>query len=68
MKRVAKADILGIKPGETKRFFLDSAKAVVSARQYAYFLGRIEPREGVAKYSVSADFINHTVTITAKSL
>ncbi len=66
MKRVTKADILGIRPGETKTFFLDSAKAVVSARQYAYFLSRVEPREGVAKYSVSADFVNHSVAITAK--
>lgn len=68
MKRVTKADILGIRPGETKTFFLDSAKAVVSARQYAYFLGRVEPRNGVAKYSVSADFTNHSVVITAKPL
>lgn len=66
MERVTKADILGIKPGETKTFFLDSTKAVVSARQYAYFLGRVEPREGVAKYSVSADFVNFSVAITAK--
>lgn len=66
MKRVTKADILGIKPGETKTFSLDSAKAVVSARQYAYFLARVEPREGVGKYSVSADFVNFSVAITAK--
>lgn len=66
MERVTKADILGIRPGETKTFSLNSAKAVVSARQYAYFLGRVEPRKGVAKYSVSADFVNHSVAITAK--
>ena len=66
MERVTKADILGIRPGETKTFCLGTAKAVVSARQYAYFLGRVEPRKGVAKYSVSADFVNHSVAITAK--
>lgn len=50
MKKLTKADILGIKPGKIEVFVLDNAKAIMSARQYAWLLGKTEPPEGVARY------------------
>lgn len=65
MKKLTKADILGIKPGKIEVFVLDNAKAIMSARQYAWMLGKIEPPEGVARYKTKANFENKTLVIEA---
>ena len=63
MKKLTKADILGIKPGKIEVFVLDNAKAIMSARQYAWLLGKTEPSEGVARYKTKANFENKTLVI-----
>lgn len=65
MKKLTKADILGIKPGKIEVFVLDNAKAIMSARQYAWLLGKTEPPEGVARYKTKANFENNTLVIEA---
>lgn len=65
MKKLTKADILGIKPGKIEVFVLDNAKAIMSARQYAWLLGKTEPHEGVARYKTKANFENKTLVIEA---
>ena len=65
MKKLTKADILGIKPGKIEEFVLDNAKAIMSARQYAWLLGKTEPPEGVARYKTKANFENKTLVIEA---
>ena len=65
MKKLKKADILGIKPGKIEVFVLDNAKAIMSARQYAWLLGKTEPPEGVARYKTKANFENKTLVIEA---
>lgn len=65
MKKLTKADILGIKPGKLQVFVLDNAKAIMSARQYAWLLGKTEPPEGVARYRTKANFENKTLIIEA---
>lgn len=65
MKKLTKADILGIKPGKIEVFVLDSAKALLSGRQYAYQIGNTEPPEGVARYRTKANFENKTLVIEA---
>lgn len=65
MKKLTKADILGIKPGKIEVFVLDNAKAIMSARQYAWQLGKTEPPEGVARYKTKANFENKTLVIEA---
>ena len=65
MKKLTKADILGIKPGKFEVFVLDNAKAIMSARQYAWLLGKTEPPEGVARYKTKANFENKTLVIEA---
>lgn len=65
MKKLTKADILGIKPGKIEVFVLDNAKAIMSARQYAWLLGKTEPPEGVVRYKTKANFENKTLVIEA---
>ena len=65
MKKLTKADILGIKPGKIEVFVLDNAKAIMSARQYAWLLGKTEPPEGVSRYKTKANFENKTLVIEA---
>lgn len=65
MKKLTKVDILGIKPGKIEVFVLDNAKAIMSARQYAWLLGKTEPPEGVARYKTKANFENKTLVIEA---
>lgn len=65
MKKLTKSDILGIKPGKIEVFVLDNAKAIMSARQYAWLLGKTEPPEGVARYKTKANFENKTLVIEA---
>ena len=65
MKKLTKADILGIKPGKIEVFVLDNAKAIMSARQYAWLLGKTDPPEGVARYKTKANFENKTLVIEA---
>ena len=65
MKKLTKADILGIKPGKIEVFVLDNAKAIMSARQYAWLLGKTEPPEGVERYKTKANFENKTLVIEA---
>lgn len=65
MKKLTKSDILSIKPGKIEVFVLDNAKAIMSARQYAWLLGKIEPPEGVARYKTKANFENKTLVIEA---
>ena len=65
MKKLTKTDILGIKPGKIEVFVLDNAKAIMSARQYAWLLGKTEPPEGVARYKTKANFENKTLVIEA---
>ena len=65
MKKLTKADILGIKPGKIEVFVLDNAKAIMLARQYAWLLGKTEPPEGVARYKTKANFENKTLVIEA---
>ena len=45
MKKLTKPDILSIKPGKSSAFVFETAKAVASARSYAYQVGYIEPRD-----------------------
>lgn len=65
MKKLTKTDILNIKPGKIEVFVLDNAKAIMSARQYAWLLGKTEPPEGVARYKTKANFENKTLVIEA---
>ena len=65
MKKLTKADILGIKPGKIEVFVLENAKAIMSARQYAWLLGKTEPSEGVARYKTKANFENKRRVIEA---
>ena len=65
MKKLTKVDILNIKPGKIAVFVFDTAKAVKSARQYAYEIGYIEPPKGVARYKTKANFANKTLVIEA---
>lgn len=65
MKKVTKQDILNIKPGKTKVFVLDDAKAVRSAKSYIYQTAKIEPPQGVKKYTCSADYSNNTLAVEA---
>lgn len=65
MQKLTKKDILNIKPGAVKVFVLDTAKAVVSARQYAYQLAKVEPRSGIERYKTIADYKNCTIAIEA---
>ena len=50
MKKLTKADILSIKPGKIEVFVFETAKAIMSARQYAWLIGKTEPPEGVSRY------------------
>ena len=65
MKKLTKADILNIKPGKFEVFVFDTAKAIMSARQYAYQIGYIEPPDGVARYRTKANFKNKTLVVEA---
>lgn len=65
MKKISKADILGIKPGRLQVFVFDTAKAVMSARQYVYQISHIEPPKGVAKYRTKVNFDNKTLVVEA---
>lgn len=65
MEKLTKTDILNIKPGKIEVFVLDNAKAIMSARQYAWLLGKTEPPEGVARYKTKANFENKTLVIEA---
>ena len=65
MKKLTKSDILNIKPGKFEVFVLDSAKALLSGRQYAWLIGKTEPPEGVARYKTKANFENKTLVIEA---
>ncbi len=65
MKKVTKADIIGIAPGATRRFYLETPQSAVSARQYAYMLGKVEPADGVKRYSASIDYSCCSIAITA---
>lgn len=65
MKKLTKSDILSIKPGENEVFEFETAKAIMSARQYAWLIGKIEPPEGVVRYKTKANFDNKTLVIEA---
>ena len=65
MKKLTKPDILSIKPGKSKAFVFETAKAVASARSYAYQLGYIEPPDGVKGYKTQANFREKTLIIEA---
>ena len=65
MKKLTKADILSIKPGKIEVFVFDTAKAIMSARQYAWLIGKTEPHEGVSRYKTKANFENKTLVIEA---
>ena len=43
----------------------ESAKAIMSARQYAWLIGKTEPPKGVARYKTKANFENKTLVIEA---
>ena len=43
----------------------DTAKAIMSARQYAWLIGKTEPPEGVSRYKTKANFENKTLVIEA---
>ena len=68
MKKLTKADILSIKPGKIEVFVFDTAKAIMSARQYAWLIGNTEPPEGVSRYKKKANFENKTLVIEAVPL
>lgn len=65
MKKLTKADILSIKPGKIEVFVFETAKAIMSARQYAWLIGKTEPPEGVSRYKTKANFDNKTLVIEA---
>lgn len=65
MKKLTKSDILSIKPGKIEVFVFETAKAIMSARQYAWLIGKTEQPEGVARYKTKANFDNKTLVIEA---
>lgn len=65
MKKLTKSDILSIKPGKIEVFVFETAKAIMSARQYAWLISKTEPPEGVARYKTKANFENKTLVIEA---
>ena len=65
MKKLTKADILSIKPGKIEVFVFETAKAIMSARQYAWLIGKTAPPEGVSRYKTKANFENKTLVIEA---
>lgn len=65
MKKVTKADILSIKPGEFGFFVLDTPKAVASAKSYASQIGHIEPPAGVERYRTKCNYKDRTIVIEA---
>ena len=65
MKKLTKADILSIKPGKIEVFVFETAKAIMSARQYAWLISKTEPPEGVSRYKTKANFENKTLVIEA---
>ena len=65
MKKLTKSDILSIKPGKIEVFVFETAKAIMSARQYAWLIGKTEPPVGVARYETKANFENKTLVIEA---
>lgn len=65
MKKLTKSDILRIKPGKIEVFVFETAKAIMSARQYAWLIGKTELPEGVARYKTKANFDNKTLVIEA---
>lgn len=65
MKKLTKSDILSIKPGKIEVFVFETAKAIMSARQYAWLIGKTEPPGGVARYKTKANFENKTLVIEA---
>ena len=65
MKKLTKSDILSIKPGKIEVFVFETAKAIMSARQYAWLIGKTELPEGVARYKTKANFENKTLVIEA---
>ena len=65
MKKLTKADILSIKPGKIEVFVFETAKAIMSARQYAWLIGDTEPPEGAARSKTKANFENKTLVIEA---
>ena len=65
MKKLTKSDILSIKPGKIEVFVFETAKAIMSARQYAWLICKTEPPEGVARYKTKANFDNKTLVIEA---
>ena len=65
MKKLTKSDILSIKPGKIEVFVFETAKAIMSARQDAWLIGKTEPPEGVARYKTKANFENKTLVIEA---
>jgi len=65
MKKLTKFDILSIKPGKSQVFVFDTAKAVVSARQYVWQIGHIEPPSGIKRYTTKANYQNKTLYVEA---
>ena len=65
MKKLTKTDILSIKPGKIEVFVFETAKAIMSARQYPWLIGKTEPPEGVSRYKTKANFENKTLVIEA---
>lgn len=65
MKKLTKPDVLSIKPGKSRAFVFETAKAVASARSYAYQLGYIEPPDGVKGYKTQANFREKTLIVEA---
>lgn len=65
MKKLTKSDILSIKPGKIEVFVFETAKAIMSARQYAWLIGKTEPPKGVARYKTKTNFENKTLVIEA---
>lgn len=55
MRKVTKKDIMGIPLGQTCQFEMDSPKACLSAKTYAYSLGYAEGF--VAKVSINGNRI-----------
>lgn len=50
-ERVTTKDILSIRPGRRKLFYLRTAEAIRSARATAYQMPRRHPRKGVIRYA-----------------
>lgn len=65
MKKIKKEDILSIKPGYSKTFAFDDARALASARSYIYQFKRLVAPDGISRYKTRANYGSNTLFVEA---